>query len=348
MNIFVTAYIVCIILGVLHNLKYLSKKSFCISTGIIYFLLASLRHRTVGGDTDIYCSWFQRVATENIYEVLLSEKKDPIFAAAISLLGKITINYTVFLTIIALIFTTCIWRLIYKHSKDPCLSIIILLALNLYQFSLTGIRQTIAMSLVSIHFCHTLTNNKTSLHVLPAIGALFHKSALITYLWKIIELPYKTVSKKSIVVFYLCITFIIISFRNTVALLLGGAISERGYSISNEGGGENMALLIISLYIFCLFIARKNFKDDKLRILFIMTFPVIIFEALVPLQNIFFRLAFYFLILYIILIPECIQAIKKIKYRQITSILIYITLSCLYLFLTINSSYVLPYKFFWE
>lgn len=80
-----------------------------------------------------------------------------------------TDNYSVLFAIVAVLFTITVWVYIYKYSDDPVLSVIVLLAFNLYQFSLTGMRQTIAISFVVL-----------------AIMAVHEEKKIQPYIWVLI------------------------------------------------------------------------------------------------------------------------------------------------------------------
>lgn len=71
------------------------------------------------------------------------------------------------------------WVYIYKYSDDPVLSVIVLLAFNLYQFSLTGMRQTIAISFVVLAIMAVHEEKKIQPYIWVLIASLFHSSALV-------------------------------------------------------------------------------------------------------------------------------------------------------------------------
>lgn len=70
---------------------------FCIGSGTIYFLVAALRSSYVGGDSFNYRRMFELLADKNIKFAFAYSEKDPIFNVLLSLLGKVTDNYSVFI-----------------------------------------------------------------------------------------------------------------------------------------------------------------------------------------------------------------------------------------------------------
>lgn len=179
MNIFIGSFFVILILGAICKKICNGKKMFCIGSGTIYFLVAALRSSYVGGDSFNYRRMFELLADKNIKFAFAYSEKDPIFNVLLSLLGKVTDNYSVLFAIVAVLFTITVWVYIYKYSDDPVLSVIVLLAFNLYQFSLTGMRQTIAISFVVLAIMAVHEEKKIQPYIWVLIASLFHSSALV-------------------------------------------------------------------------------------------------------------------------------------------------------------------------
>lgn len=346
LNVFSIAFFIVFVVGICSRYVKHGKKVFCIFSGVIYFLLAALRSESVGGDTTNYVYIFRRVASMDWKVVIANWDNDPMFWGLLSVLGKITLNYTVLFTIVAAFFTVSIWFFIYKYSKDPLMSIIVLLAMNLYQFSLTGMRQTIAMSFI-VWVIILLDQNKIkSALLLVIIAGLFHSSALIF----LIVIIMKKVKINNFTLL-LSVPVLISSFlfRGNIANRLMVFIDERGYEIENTESGLTMTFVIFILYILAVVFAHE-YVDNKrsLYLQYGIAALAVFFEMLVPVQRIYFRIAFYFLMIYIILIPNVLCAIRNKRTQVLIRMGIYILLIIQYLFFTINSCYILPYTTFWQ
>lgn len=101
MNIFIGSFFVILILGAICKKICNGKKMFCIGSGTIYFLVAALRSSYVGGDSFNYRRMFELLADKNIKFAFAYSEKDPIFNVLLSLLGKVTDNYSVLFAIVA-------------------------------------------------------------------------------------------------------------------------------------------------------------------------------------------------------------------------------------------------------
>lgn len=324
------------------------KKMYCILTGICYFAVAAVRSNTIGFDTAIYVNSFERLSKMSLDAAMLFSDKDVCFWVLLSLLGKITSNYTVLFFLVACIFTISAWHFIYKYSKDPRLSIIVMLAFNLYQFTFTGMRQTIAMSFIlwAIDYCYQRKIIKSIVFIL--IGAIFHSSALIF----IIVILFRIYKKKLTQVHTITIAFllgIVFLLRGTIAQRLIVLIQDRGYEVTMLNSGLTMTFVIFVLFLLgCLFIREYNFSDENATLTYLIAMLACFFEMLVSTQSIFFRIAFYFLMIYIVFVPNVVESIRNGKSRFIVKTGIYVLLSIQYLVFTIGSCGILPYQTFWQ
>lgn len=354
MTVYHIAYIFLFILFIISKIiksDDISRKFFCISTGIVYFFIAAFRGYRVGCDTYTYYYGFMDASkAESLSEYMdrfsESERKDYFYNAFIWLMRQLTDNFTWVLVIVAALFAITFWRLIYKYSKDPCLSIIFILAFNIYQFTLTGIRQTIAISLLILAYERINKNKYISCVLLILIAAQFHKSAyifLIILLLKFVKIKYNSLLAMALTALATLI------FRNRIASLLMPLVEDRGYSLSLSGGGETMLFVIFAIFVFCVVVLlmNKNNIIEKYSFEICISFMALFFEILVPTQNIFFRLAFYFLVFFSLLLPNVIDLFEG-KNKIAVNVATYAILSVQYVFFTIISSGIGNYVFFWE
>lgn len=351
MAIFVGAYILMVIVrmlgGASENKK--SKKVLCVIMGIVYFLLAALRGRTVGSDTDIYVNVFERTSNMSILDAYNNSEKDPIFYVFLKIVSIFFDSYTALFFIIALFFTVSVMRFLYKYSRDPMLSWIMALAFNLYQFTLTAMRQTLAISFVLIAFSCFFEKKWFKGVIAALLGALFHSSAIavlaVLLLWKIkINKPVLWGS-----VGILGVSFILNKqIAGLVLEIFQGETTD--YGISEEQMGLTMLLVIFVLYVFAvLFVNSEKLANSEFtQKLFILSFVAVFFETLVPAQPIFFRLAFYFLYALIVLVPEVILTGREKNDQVVLYLAIAGVLTLQYFMFTIGSSNILPYYTFWQ
>lgn len=348
MTPFYVMFFITIVLGLKLDKTEKSRRFFCVITAILYFLLAALRSSQVGVDTADYVRMFQRVGSWREAITVSNSNKDPFFGGFLFIIKSICFDYTFLFIIVAGWFTWNVWRFIYKYSRDPLLSVILLLAFNLYQFSLTGMRQTLAMGFIVLA-CDLIINKKykTATAVL-LLAALFHKSALLA----LILLPisfFKKEMNKTRAAFLAFSMLFVFGARSYIARLLILLIQDRDYAIQNDNSGTVMLLVFVVLFsMIVLFINHTSSIEEHSGYFMYIAAIALFFEIFVPVQAVFFRLAFYFLFAFVILVPNTIETQNDYKTRLIMKMVIYILMSVQYLFFTIGSSGVVPYTFFWN
>ena len=348
MAVFFILYVLTIILYTYFERKEKGKKQYCILTGLCYFLIPAVRSSTIGFDTELYVNAFMRLSEMPLDVATAYSSKDKVFWVLLSLLGKVIPNYTVLFIIVAGLFTISAWHLIYKYSKDPRLSIIVLLAFNLYQFTFTGMRQTLAISFIlwAIDFCYQKQTLKSVIFIL--IGALFHSSAL-AFILVILLVRYRKELEHVHTFLIALMLGSVFLFRGWIAQKLIVFIQDRGYEVMMTNGGLTMTFVVFALFLLgCLFIREYSFSDENATLSYLIAMIACFFEMLVSTQSIFFRIAFYFLTVYIIFVPNVIQTIQHDGSRRLVKASVYVLLSIQYLVFTINSCGIIPYQTFWQ
>lgn len=349
MTIYFINIFLIIIYAFLLNTKKISKRTFCIIVCIQLFLLSGLRSSTVGNDTWNYLNiykfdglmTFGKIFT--YYEGILGDLGFHYFN---HFLFNIGISNQVYLMLISLFFSISVSIFIYKESYYPELSYITLFTFNYFQFSMTGLRQTLAISFI-IFVILCLKSNKNIIALLLFILATsFHASSLICILVILLK---KINLTKLQTIYFMFFTLFLYPFRYTLANKLIFLVSDKGYLIDNNQEGTTMMFLYVCICLFMIIIMLQlNYEVFKKNQIYFVCYSVAtFFQFLVPIQNIFFRISLYFGYSLIILLPTAIYSFKK-KDRNIAYLVMLIFLLLMYFSITISSSGVTPYKFFWK
>ena len=130
------------------NFSQRKYKIYCTVIGFLLFLLAALRSTSVGIDSNQYAWHFYNIQQIDFDLVSIRYQKDPIFFYFLKFLTIITSNHQWLFAIIGGLYAYSISRFIYRYSKDPMISFIILITMSYFAFSLTGLRQIMALSII--------------------------------------------------------------------------------------------------------------------------------------------------------------------------------------------------------
>ncbi len=293
------------------------RKKLCMLYCLQWVLLSGLRAYTVGADTYsykinsfdvIYVTSWDRIF-DTFFEYLhgIAGIKDPgylIFEKICQLfIGE---SYTLFLLIIACVFTIPMAVWIYKYSDNVCLSFVIYSALFYSFFAITGHRQTIATALVVFGGYACMKKDKFfPLLLLHFVAFFIHKSSicfLLLYFAKYVRINklYWSVSIGAI-----ALSFI---FRRQFMAFLGELLGYESYVDWNGTvGAYTFTLLLTLLYLATMLLYRKlpqNVDTDYAVVALTLAMVFVSFTYVNPSAM---RVVQYFSLFIMILVPKFLQ-----------------------------------------
>lgn len=314
---------------------------------IIPCILSALRDYSVGTDVNGYVTVnFFSSAAKYDFEQYVSNMDPPteIGFALLLYIGILfnSIGLTFFL-IQLLIILPIYWTLVkYRNYVSVTLGMATFYFLC-YNFSLSGMRGSIAMSFMLYAFYYLQHNNKVKYFLISIIAAFFHSSALlICPLFYIVNQMIKSKHRKLIII--LSITFLMLLF-SAIEILLpylinisGWANPRYAYYLSHYigTGGTNQVFMtdlicksLLILIITWLMNKTKKKNDTYFTILIMalvgrifVLFNAIFYESM--------RIAYYFDLFLILYAGSIFAYFHKEKSDRITAAIIALTPSFLY------------------
>lgn len=333
---------------ILHS-KKINKKYYIIFAGILLFLLSTLRSINFGSDTIGYVNRYLSLSYISLGELLQNTlngiEKDSffyLFAKLISLTGA---NYRIWLAVIAGIFIYSISKLIVSYSGEPYTSIVAFISLGYFYFSLTGLRQTMALSMIILSYKHLRDRKLMPFILLVLFGSLFHSTAIVF----IIAYPLANMKvglKQGVgILIALILAYL---FKNEVLIMLSYLnMGDRYENYLNHGASLTISGFIIqfAIYIFCLYFKKDILKSDiKNLSLYNLLFFGLVFQAFSAVIAEFFRVSMYFSIFSIVLIPKAILSVKDKNMKMIIYLSVLLALVA-YIFWTGSFN---GFKFYWQ
>lgn len=318
-------------------LKRSSKELQLISFVVVTFLLVLLSSVRFGIGTDYFqymSDFFQRTSKDFLFEIL-------------TILSRII--YDDFFTLIffsSLLTHSIISYIYFKKSKLYFLSIFLYLSLWYFFGSWNLIRQYLAMAFVFLFIVFLLDKKFKQSIIYALIATLFHSSAFTVILITLVI--YLGNNKVFILILSLFLS-IFIFYDDLIALIeYTSDIKHLHYLFIDEKFNFTPFIFSLgSIIPLMFFIIKKNFSfNDNLK-MYLKLYSIGVVFLLLSTQNLFFsRLAFYFLILQTLLVPNFIEQLRSssIKFLLVLYYLIYGTLSMIF---SINQyrDGVIPLKF---
>lgn len=317
---------------------------------IVYLvLIMGLRNSSVGTDTAGYVRDLFRYSYISL-DNLFSNGHAYGFYLFNKLMSYVCFeNYTIYLMTISIFVGISIYCFLAQNSDDYCMSQIMLLSLGFTFFFMTGIKQTIAMSILMYAYTAQKKRRYLKFVLLVLLAASFHPTALVFLL----ILPAKIVKlRKAIAVVAPALIVFAYVFQKQIFAFLKSLLTDDLYGAygSVYVSSVNLTGLMIQLVIFgvSLFFLWKHLKDDE-EASNLLSFYVIgmMFQAMTGVMGEFFRISMYFSMLGVILLPKAISKLEK-RYRFFASFAICLVFAVYFVFFSSKGSGVLPYKFFGE
>lgn len=292
-------FIAPIVLVIFRKKEYAEKLALLV-TCICVFILLALRNKATGVDLEAYYSMYENMKGYSFIEVL----KDFTFLRKGHLIG-VEWGYTLFTWIFArsglgfqallvvqsFFCVFSIYHFISKNSFKPSLSIVLIIAFGLIDYTYCILRQAIsfAILLFSVDFIEKKKYPMCVLLVL--LATLFHQTALSF----IVALPlcFLPINWWTSLIFIALSSLILPLFpvlNNVVVRVMKGFYHSTGYLSSGFEFGEMIFILLLVALFMTFFYVKKENLSIKDRFIYWATMITIPLEFLTMYMPIFARL----------------------------------------------------------
>ena len=334
------------------------------------FLICSLRGTYVGIDTYGYKSIYEITAAIpwNNFDYVYFEYGYILLMKLFILLGA---PFNVFLMGVYAVVFIPIYFFLKRYSKNVVMSLLVYICFTFFTFNLTGIRNSMGLSICLLAFMFLEKKNFKSLIITCALIFLafgFHKSAIVFVM--VIIAAYFPFELKTSWIYVLC--SVILIYQPALVFNFANDYMDRHVAKSGslELGGAFIFYLVIEVMAIFVYsnisersasfaamqgdsievkekseISRKSSEHTFMHVIY---FAILSF-LVVGNNNSLIRAAMYFQIFIVVLLPNTLEQLDK-KSRLILKTLLSIFLIVFY-YLTVlktNTYNIEPYMFFWE
>lgn len=336
----------------------------CITMFIILSLIMGLRHESYAGvDTEVYVHDFNRISDNKISFGQISTEfyKDYLYYYSSKVFSLICSNANIWVLFCASVYIGAVSWFIYKYSCSIWLSYLIFVGWDMYAYNFQIIRHTWSLAFVILAFPFLLKREKLKygLTMLLAINSQITSLISVVSFW-IAKLKLK-VTVIVIPVVIVVLLFVIMIQRETLKLFLFSfdflRESERFSFFENREGSKltnfaiNLVFIILAYYEINknkkFLLQNEKYKNFVCSLLNI-SIVGLAFYSLQFVIGEFYRVAQFFSIFNIILIPHVLRIEKNVLLRKLTILTIAFFLTKHFFGGMIGSYYYDPYRFFWE
>lgn len=318
--------------------------------------LSAFKASTIGNDTDEYLRIFEMGE-----DALMAGTRYEIGYLYFSqIVWKISHNPQVLFIVYSLIFYFSLRRFLWRYSSMPWLSVLIFFSYTLFGFSMSALRQSLAIAILFIGFDFVL-KKKYILFFVSIIGAsLFHFSAIFFALCPLI-LKLKP-SKRTVSLFVGSTLVIFLLLGNLLDTLFSylpyyGHYQEGAYF---EGGVRIASVfqLLLAILFLCIgYISYNKIPNDNtssekefLGHLVVIQMVVVSLSILCLKVNILDRIVLYYSTFVLLLIPNAISLMsygERKTWGRLTLLAVFLY-TLIIIILRPDWNNVFPYKFCWE
>ena len=361
MFVYVLLFSFIIIMCKLQNYSYVfinrikpikGDKLYIYSVAGILILFMGLRATNVGCDVIQY---FNRYKNANVmYNLGITYSEWGFNYISYFFHDYLKLDFQFFLLFIAIVCIVSLSVCIYKYSDDILLSFILYLTIGNFALNMSGLRQTIAISLSLFAIVMAEKRKPILFYLLIFVASIIHNSALIFmpvyFLWG------KTINRKYAFIL-LIIAVSAFFYRQLLNPIITYLSPERYSKYSLIEGYSINCLVILVPIIFCIYSllflnTDEDGKFDKKNSFFYCFSCISIFMMILSLNNgQLGRLAYYFSIGNLITVSAAMKSHKQYD-RKIATIIeiIMIVLCLLYFFISTpgGTLRIDRYMFFWQ
>ncbi len=272
-------------------------------------------------DTKGYYAYYLNNSNANLWtlftNVFTGEEKDPFYHFTGSLFAHIGINFRGFLVIISIVYYAGFFYVVKRFSKIPFISVIGLTALSYVFFTMTGVRQTIAMGITFFAFVKAYDRKLIQFLLLVLLAYLYHSSALIfvlTYVMINIKFGWTQII---VLVVALVIALLFPGAINTLVRELAWNEDLATYANTVTGLSWFGYVIQLAILIGCMLAVKSSYLRGKEGLAFInMLVLGLAFQSFVIRIDNIFRLSMYFSVYGVILLSNAVSQQKEVSKKD--------------------------------
>lgn len=353
------AYLAIAVLPIIFRLiaekiKMSKRNQFIIlSSFLVLFLIQCLRNiNLVGTDIPTYCGYFDHTIQLTWKELFTEKQWEYGYWALNKLIGYVTKNHQVFLSIMSFLILFPIAYTYIKESKMPLITYGMFLCYDIFLLTFSGLRQSLAIAIVVFAYRFVKKANVKNVilyYLLVAIAFTFHTSAIVAIvIYPIYHLPIKRAFLPFILVFVIMVYILRKPLALTAFKIIGGKYVDRYGTITDTGAGGMLLFDILIMTCSFLFARKENKILIGLRNLMIMVVLVRIFTTI---NIVAIRMSYYFIPFVALLVPEVLavqsETDKNIVFVGKIGIYIGAVALMIYVLLVHDGTGIYPYYPFW-
>ena len=306
MSIYWIIVILIIVFGYIMPQEGPQRKYYIFLMNAIHTFVCAFRYQYLTGDLIKYHTTYRHLFAETSYfsKWVIDEWRNTGWRWLMKAVADLTNgNYTIFLMVLAVFCCTVAAVFIYRFSPKPWFSYLVW---NCMQFYLTydflAIKQGLAMAILMIAMMHIFDRRPVAFVITTLIAGMIHQPALCF-------LPAYILANRSVdfklILTYCVIAALIFAIRTPIVNMISELYYEDTTFVlrKEELGGRTIVVILMLIAGWFL----KGFREKQFTQLFNIMVAAAILQSFSGFNNIFTRLADYYLQFSILYIPMIVN-----------------------------------------
>lgn len=290
-----------------------SEKFFSIIMFLALFVVLATQSTSEMNDVRAYKILYEEYADWSFERFFIEcdKMKDPVYYCVGLIFSKLGFSFKTFKILINLFFIYSVAKVTLTYSSKVPLSIMVFISLGLYEFSYTGLRQVIAMSILLFAYKYMREKKLLKFIGIVLLATLFHSTAII---FLIAYFVYNL--KRNLISIAIMLSggiFVILNARKLVTFYLNYFQMDEYFNFLEKDNGLTISGVIIftSIFIFTfIFTFSPKWKATDFKLNYLL-FISVIFRILSTVWFAeFFRFSLYFSLFDGILIADACTTAK--------------------------------------
>ena len=298
-----------IVLGMIMPQEGRARKNYVLVMTFIHWFVCAFRYQFLTGDLIKYNTTFRHLRDVGYFsDLAINEWRNTGFQWVMKFAGDVTGgDYQAFLIMLATVVCLIVGIFIYRYSPKPWFSFTVWNCLGIYvTYDYLAIKQGLAMALLMIAMMCIFEKKPASFLIWTLLAGFVHMPALCF-------LPaYFLANRKldgKMLTFYVIAAVVIFFLRNQIVEMVGEIYYEDGsFTLIKEELGGRTIVIILMLVAGALL---KGFREKRFNQLFHIMVVAAIFQMFSGFDNVFTRLADYYLQFAVLYLPMIFYDVRR-------------------------------------
>lgn len=312
MNIYLYIVAATLILGAIMPQKGRERIFYIAVMTAIHMFICVFRYQHLTGDLMKYHAMFLDSANYGWFsEEIIQEGRNSGFQLLTKLICELTdADFQVYLAVISIVTYLILAYIVYRYSPAPWMSFLLWNCMGMFLFSLTSIKQSLAMAFVMLAFVGIAENRGMLFLFYILLAGSIHAPALVFLpaYW----LGRMRINRQTLII-YILLGLGVYIFRDPLVALMRSFYYEDDELFIFFGEVGNRFVMLVGFTLFG--ILFKGFPNREMEKLFHLMAIAAILQMLSGFDNVFTRLTDYYFQFSVLYLPMVFYPSERKKQR---------------------------------